>query len=197
MQKQPNHELFTPCNVDGSHYEQEIKANVHQVEYFDSEIPAKVVEIMNPYDGKFNPKTPLTEQFNCDADEIPILLINNNAHTYIMTSNSTSTERNNKFVNWNRYKKVSEQKTVNRYGYNITLEELLNDVSRPKQSYKSNNFRPVASIVQGGFSSTVEMPIHSNPTNEEKTECNQHNCNENGGENIEYRPNFPIYAPII
>lgn len=191
VQKLRHTEWYASTTLESIPFEQEINADVREVENFEREFPAKIVEIMNP-NNKFNFETPM-DQFDC-GKEIPILLINNNELTYIMASKSADRDKDG--IDWQLYKKVSQIKTVNRYGNNISLEQLLNDVSRPKESNAPKRYRPIASIVQGG-SINIEQAIRNNSTNEQKAAQFQRNCNECDEERIKTRPNFPVYAPII
>lgn len=191
VEKIPTNDFYTTERV---HYEQEIQAAVRQVNDFEYEFPAKVIEVINPF-KESNHKTPFMEDINCNTEEIPIILMNNDEFAYIMTSSSTN--QNKGVVDWNRYIKVSETKTVNRYGYNITLEELLNDISKPKRIEAPIRRPPVASIVQGGLSSVEQNPLHNHSIHDKKPDSNQHNCTGCDEKSIKFRPNFPFYAPII
>lgn len=191
VEKIPTNDFYT---TDRVHYDQEIQGAVRQMNDFEYEFPAKVIEIINPYKESYH-KTPFMEEFNCNTEEIPIILINNDEFAYIMTSSSTN--QNKGLVNWDRYIKVAETKTVNRYGYHITLEELLYDLSKPKQITDPIRRLPVASIVQGGLSSIEQKPLHNHSIHDKKTESNQHNCTGCDEKSIKFRPNFPFYAPLI
>lgn len=171
----------------------EIPADVREISDFQEEIPAKVVEIVDPnansvYKPWFNP----IEHFDC-GPEIPIVLLDKGQQTVIMRSSNGGGGAND--FHWESYKKVSEMRIKSEYGYEKTLEQLFAEVSQMKESNTPLRFRPVPIIIQGGLGvSNVKPVTNEQINNETQSHINRSSCNPCEDETAKTRPNFPVYA---
>lgn len=185
-------------------YEQDINAEVRQVENFEHITPiasdAEVHESRAQLDIK--PSINLNEQFDCGS-EIPIVLIKRDEKTLIWQS----IERKHDF-HWDHYKKVAEIKVKSDYGGNTTLADILKQISQMKQTNAPLTHRPIAHLIQGGLNwnnpqtNAIETNISQNQYQNgnrqtddpcyDNIECIDANNMPN---NIPNRFNFPIYSP--
>lgn len=168
--------------------DQEIKANVREVNESELETPAKVVEIVDPI-AKSQPFPNAMEQFDCDP-EIPILVVNKNKVNFIMRT------RNRKIdFNWDLYPKVSEIKFKNKFGIDTTLEQLLIDVSQAKATNTPKQFRPKPFIIHGGPNVDINEPTVNETIEREAFSVNGSTCNPCNDQHFQTKPKFPVFAP--
>lgn len=186
-------ESFNPFIDDNTIFDQEINAKVREMNEFELETPAKVVEIIDSH-GKinFNPTIDAMERFEC-GPEIPVLLVDKDKQNFIMRS----TSRENVF-NWDQYQKVSDIIIRDEFGYETTLERMLAGISQVKKSNVPLRFRPVPSMIQGGLieggqSLTIEQPITIEP-NYVETSTPRQNISMCDDDIIKTRPHFPVYG---
>lgn len=174
--------------------DQEIPAVVREISDFQAEIPAKVIEIVDPntnsnYKPWFNP----IEHFDCEP-EIPIVLLDKGQQTIIMRSSSGDGSGANDF-HWESYKKVSEMRIKSEYGYEKTLEQIFAEVTQMKESNIPLRFRPIPFIIQGGLGVTSVKPVTNEQINNEtQSHINRSSSNPCEDESAKTRPYFPVYA---
>lgn len=180
---------LNPFMVENVNFDQEINAKVREVNEFELETLAKVVEIIDPY---FNSTIDAMERFEC-GPEIPILLVDKDKQNFIMRSN----KRKNVF-NWDLYQKVSDIKMRDKFGYETTLEQFLAEASQVKVTTAPLRYRPIPTMIQAGQIITTNAPTTIQPIDittidvEASTMIpNTSMCND---DIIKTRPPFPTYS---
>lgn len=185
---------FNPFIEENMIKEPDINGKVREVEKFDLETSAKDVELL---ESLAKPSIDPNEAFECGA-EIPILVMKSDERTFIRRSIGRDDE-----IHWQLYRKVTDIKVKSEYGFDTTLANILERISKTHHFNETLRYRPDAYLIQGGQNSISEQTTVENETNnsqkinDNRQTGNQCDNNQCGDENISNRLNFPIYAPNI
>lgn len=179
------------------------EGKVPQVDMLSAETMAKVFEWHDaPSRAKFktHPSTDLKSASMCDDIELPILVIDGNESTFIRQSNGKSNDND---FNWTNYPKVADIEVNARHGYKRTLEDVFAGISRSKPSNTPLNYRPVATLSQGGnepkpmvehVDNNSLMLNENNDNNDEQQFVTHIPCtNLCNGHQTSDRSNFPTF----
>lgn len=127
--------------------EREINAKVRQVENIEQKPPSIGGELQESRaQSDVKPSFNSNESDDCNT-EIPIIVIKRDKKILIRHSIGQTND-----FNWNHYKKVNEITVKSDYGVNLTLADILKQISQLKPTNTPLTYRRIPQLIQGNAS---------------------------------------------